>query len=253
MSLTAIIIGLITGFVSAFFGIGGSSIDTPILRTFLHLPPYIALGSPLPTALITVFIALATYWKKHLVDYRVFVWSVVGGMPGIIFGSFISQKFSGKSLMLITSLVLFFVGLNFILKKFKKQEKSNGFKKKKMVSALHIGGIALFVSILAGMLAIGGGLLFIPIYVLLFRMDIKEAIATSLLVIAVLILPACAIHYSLGHIDLGISLALAIGVAPAAYVGAKTDLRTDSKTVQLLFGLMLIVFSIYFFISQVTE
>lgn len=255
MSLVAIIIGCVTGFVSAFFGIGGSSIDTPILRMFLHLPPYIALGSPLPTALLTVCIALATYWKKHLVNYRIFVWSIVGGMPGIICGSFLSQKIGGQSLMILTALVLFFVGANFVLKEFRerKKPKTKSLEKKNHIPAWHIFGVAFFASVFSGLLAIGGGLFLIPIYVLCFQLDIKEAIATSLLVIAALILPACIIHYHLGHIDLGISLAMSIGVVPAAYLGAKLDIKTESKTIQLLFGMLLIVFSIYFLISQIID
>ncbi|TSA12811.1 MAG: hypothetical protein D4R73_01880 [Deltaproteobacteria bacterium] len=51
MNFEAIIIGCITGFLSAFFGIGGSSVDTPVLRTFLDLPPLVALGTPLPRRL----------------------------------------------------------------------------------------------------------------------------------------------------------------------------------------------------------
>jgi uncharacterized membrane protein YfcA len=63
-------------------------------------------------------------------------------------------------------------------------------------------------------------------------------------------IPACIIHYRLGHIDLGISGAMSIGVIPMAYVGAKLNLETKSNTIQLLFGSMLILFSIYFFVSQ---
>jgi hypothetical protein len=250
MSFEAIIIGCVTGFVSAFFGIGGSSIDTPLLRTFLHLPPYIALGSPLPTALLTVAIALATYWKKHLVDSRVFIWSVAGGLPGIVFGAYLSQKFSGQFLMLLTALVLFSVGADFISKKFIRRKKIAETGEQKNVPAPLIVIVAFLASILSGILAIGGGLFFIPIYVLLFGMDIKKAIVTSLSVIAVIILPSCLIHAYLGHIDFGIAAALSIGVIPAAYLGAKLDMGTDAKTIQSLFGLLLVLFSIYFFISQ---
>ena len=82
MNLEAIIIGSITGFISAFFGIGGSSIDTPLLRTFLHLPPYVALGTPLPLTVVTAVIASLTYKREHLVNYRTAVYSLIGGVPG---------------------------------------------------------------------------------------------------------------------------------------------------------------------------
>jgi uncharacterized membrane protein YfcA len=58
------------------------------------------------------------------------------------------------------------------------------------------------------------------------------------------------IHYHLGHIDLVTSAALGIGVAPMAYLGARMDIKTKSKTIMLLFGILLIAFSTYFFISQ---
>ncbi len=250
MSIGAIIIGLATGFISAFFGIGGSSIDTPLLRVFLHVPQYIALASPLPTALLTIIIAFAVYRKEHLVNYRIFKWSLVGGVPGIIVGSYLSERFSGLFLMLFSALVLFFVGVNFIYKKFHNNRFNKNGRKQKPANAGYVTIIAFIASGISGILANGGGLLLIPAYVLLFRMKIKEAIATSLLAVSVLFIPACLIHYRLGHIDLGISAAMALGVIPMAYIGAKTNLETKSNTIQFLFGLMLIIFSVYFFISQ---
>jgi len=252
MTIGAVIIGLITGFISAFFGIGGSSIDTPLLRIFLHVPQYVALGSPLPTALLAIIIALSVYWKEHLVDKRILKWSLLGGVPGIIFGSYLSGKFSGLALMLFSALVLFFVGVNFIYKRFHSNQINKNYQEEKPVDAVYILLVAFVASSISGILANGGGLLLIPAYVLLFRMKIKEAIATSLVTVSVMFIPACIIHYQLGHIDLGISAAMAIGVVPMAYIGARTNLETKSNIIQLLFGIMLVIFSVYFFISQLS-
>jgi uncharacterized membrane protein YfcA len=43
---------------------------------------------------------------------------------------------------------------------------------------------------------------------------------------------------------------MGIGVVPMAYMGARMDIKTKSKTIRLLFGTLLVSFSIYFFISQ---
>ena len=56
----------------AFFGIGGSSIDTPLLRVFLHVPQHIALASPLPTALLTIAIAFAVLITVKLLEQKKF-------------------------------------------------------------------------------------------------------------------------------------------------------------------------------------
>lgn len=251
MDIQLAIVGLLTGFVSAFFGIGGSSIDTPVLREFLGFPPYLALGTPLPTAFLTIAIALLAYWKSRLVNARIFRWSVLGGLPGIVIGSLLSGRLSGRNLMLLTAFVLFFVGLSFVLKSIRERKHPKAGRSAKSIPPTPIILVSGLAGLASGILANGGGLFLIPAYVIFFRLDIKEAIATSLSVVAVMILPSCLIHYSLGHIDLRSSLMMGLGVLPAAYVGAKLDIRTKSKTVQALFGLVLISFSAYFFVSQI--
>ncbi len=251
MTVEAIIIGCITGFISAFFGIGGSSIDTPLLRIFLDLPPYIALGTPLPVSVLTILIALGVYWKNHLINLHVFTYSILGGLPCIMIGSYVSRYFSGRFLMLLTAIVLFFIGWNFIRDSIHEKKKASLQKRQNMIPALYIFGVSSIIGIISGILANGGGLFFIAAFVMLFDMRIKEAIATSLLTIAVLIIPSCIIHYQLGHIDLGISAAMGIGVVPMAYIGAKVDMRTKSSMVKILFGVLLIFFSLYFFIFQI--
>ncbi|NTU66535.1 MAG: sulfite exporter TauE/SafE family protein [Candidatus Moranbacteria bacterium] len=254
MTLGLIAIGAITGFISAFFGIGGSSIDTPLLREFLHFPPYLALGTPLPTAFLTVTIALAAYWKMHLVNRKLFIYSIIGGTPGILAGSLSSGLFSGKTLMLLTAVVLFSVGISFITKSIHERKRSEYRKSgidKNILRGGKIAAVSGLAGFLSGVLANGGGLFLIPAYVIFFKINIKEAIATSLSVVAVTILPSCLIHYSLGHIDLAGSAAMGIGVVPMAYIGAKMDIRTKSSVIQALFGAMLIIFSVYFFFSQI--
>lgn len=250
MDVSAIIIGGITGFISAFFGIGGSSIDTPLLRTFLDFPPYLALGTPLPLTIITVASAFFVYSRKHLVNFRVVGYSLLGGIPAIIAGSYLSSHIPGKFLMLLTAIVLFLVGIDFIYKRFSEEKNKKPALEKSFPSPYYITGVAVLIGTLSGVLANGGGIFFVPAYMMLFGMKMKESIATSLLTVAAMAVPASIVHYDLGHIDLMTSAALGIGIIPMAYMGAKMDVHTDSKTVQFLFGLLLLVFSIYFFISQ---
>jgi uncharacterized membrane protein YfcA len=245
----AAIIGCLTGFISAFFGIGGSSIDTPLLMLFLDLPPYSALGTPLPLTLLTAAIASFAYRKEHLVNFRIAKYSLVGGVPGIVAGSYLTTYLSGKFLMLFTGVILFFMGIDFfynnvIEKIFHKKDGPSSPPVYAIIS------VAAVIGLLSGVLANGGGIFFVPAYIVLFRLRMKEAIATSLLTVAVMSVPGMLIHYHLGHIDLEISAAIGIGVAPMAYIGAKLDIKTPSKTIKLLFGTLLVTFSIYFLISQ---
>src|SRR4030042_184311 len=249
MDFKVVILGCVTGFISAFFGIGGSSIDTPLLRTFLDLPPYIALGTPMPLTLLTATIASFAYKREHLVNFRIALYSLIGGGPGIVAGSYFTAYLSGKFLMLLTAAILFFMGIDF----FYNNVIEKIFCTEKICSsppAYSIISVATVSGLLSGVLANGGGIFFVPAYVVLFRMKIKEAIATSLLTVAVMSIPGSIIHYHLGHIDPATTAALGIGVAPMAYLGARMDIKTKSKTIMLLFGILLIAFSTYFFITK---
>jgi hypothetical protein len=245
----AAIIGCLTGFISAFFGIGGSSIDTPLLKLFLDLPPHVALGTPLPLTLLTATIASLAYKRENLVNFRIASYSVVGGVPGIVAGSFITTYLSGKFLMLFTAVILLLMGIDFfcnnVIEKLLRRENMSSSPPVYIIICVATG-----IGLLSGILANGGGIFFVPTYVVLFRMKMKEAIATSLLTVAVMSVPGMFIHYYLGHIDLKVTAAIGVGVAPMAYIGAKMDIKTESKTIKLLFGTLLITFSIYFLISQ---
>jgi uncharacterized membrane protein YfcA len=250
MNIQAIIIGCVTGFLSAFFGIGGSSVDTPVLRTFLDLPPLVALGTPLPLTVLTASIASFAYKREHLVNFRIALYSLLAGVPGMVLGSYLTAFLSGKSLMLLTAVVLFLIGIDFIVKNI--TEKTFAIRKPfSPPPVYYIVAVAAAIGILSGVLANGGGIFLVPAYVVFFRLEIKEAIATSLLTVIVMAIPGSVIHYHLGHIDLATTASMTIGVIPMAYIGAKLDIRTKSTTVMLLYGIVMAAFSVYFFISQV--
>ena len=249
MSLMAILIGCLTGFVSAFFGIGGSSIDTPLIRTFLGLPPLEALGTPLPLTLLTATIALFAYRKLHLVDFRLVVFSISAAVPGMVIGALLTQYVSGKFLMLLTASVLFLVGVDFIIKDITVGSFA-GHRAKPRPPAWQILAVSVAIGFFSGLLANGGGIFFVPAFVVFFGLRIKEAIATSLVVVAVVALPGSIIHFALGHVNIPVMASMGIGVIPLAYLGARLDIRSRSRTIMLLYGVVMTAFAVYFFVSQ---
>lgn len=251
MSLLAALIGCLTGFVSAFFGIGGSSIDTPLLRLFLGMPPLEALATPLPLTVLTASIAFLTYRKEGLVIWRLAGWSLAGAAPGMVIGSLLTRWIPGRELMLLTAVVLFLVGVDFIVKDLTEKTFARRGAPRERPASLMIAALTFPIGILSGMLANGGGIFLIPLFVIVFGLGFKHAAATSLAVVAVLALPGSAVHIALGHVDFAVMGALAIGIIPMAWLGARADIRTRSRTVMLLYGLVTAGFAVYFFFSQI--
>jgi hypothetical protein len=105
--------------------------------------------------------------------------------------------------------------------------------------------VGLGVGFLAGLLANTGGVLYAPLFIKWARMEVKRALATSLLVSAVLAVPGTLAHAALGHIDWALVLALSIGSIPSAYLGASLAIRLRSLTLLRIYGAALTVFGIY--------
>ena len=75
-----------------------------------------------------------------------------------------------------------------------------------------------------------------PLYVSVLRLPIKRAFATSLVVAAVLTVPATIVHASLGHVDWGLTLLLGVTAAPLAYLGGRVALASPSAALERVYG-----------------
>jgi len=110
-----------------------------------------------------------------------------------------------------------------------------------------IGAGAGFVS---GLLGIGGGIVIVPLLAGWLGMPLKRALGTSLLTISVLVIPGSIVHAALGHIDLGICLALAAGAVPGARIGAALALGARERTLRVVVGSGLLAVAIAYAIDQ---
>jgi uncharacterized membrane protein YfcA len=113
-----------------------------------------------------------------------------------------------------------------------------------------VGG---FVGLISGVLANGGGMLFVPIFARVLGMPIKKAFASSLVVVALMALPGSITHFLLGHIDIRLMLLLSVGVLPMAYIGAKVAIHSKPEWLERSYGIMMILFATYFFVAELNQ
>ena len=100
---------------------------------------------------------------------------------------------------------------------------------------------------LSGLLGIGGGVIMVPAFVQLARMEVKSAVATSLVCVGAFAIPGTITHALLGHIDWRVAIALIIGVIPGARIGAAIAIRSTDRrlrvTVASFLGLTAILYA----------
>lgn len=248
------VVGLAIGILSGLFGVGGSSISTPVLRLALEVPPLIALATPLPVTIPTAISGGLTYYRRGLADLRVAAMVTAAGIPSVIAGAVATAFISGHSLMVLTGVVVLGIGMRLAWSAITIPPTGREARRvPKRYTALASALIGLVVGFFSGLLANGGGFLLVPAFIFLLGMSMHEAAGTSLICVAGFAIPGSLTHWFLGHIDLILMLSLGIAVIPAAYVGARLALSLGTVRVQLLYGLFLVVFAIYFLYSEVMQ
>jgi uncharacterized membrane protein YfcA len=229
--------GAAIGTLTGFFGVGGSSIATPLF-SILGVPGLLAIASPLPATIPSALAAAAPYIRNRTARPKAAGWSLVGGVPAAVGGALLSRVVGGPKLLLASGVVLVIVGLR-VVRPIEEASRRAGTARRKNRSFLVAAsaGVGLFT----GLLANGGGFLLVPMYLLVFGLDMLEAAGTSLLVIAVLTIPTMATHWALGHIDWAVAGAFALGAVPTSAISGRMAQRVTGGATRRAFGWFLMI------------
>lgn len=186
----AILIGLILGLI----GGGGSILTVPIFVYLLGIDPVYATAYSLFVVGVTSGVGAIRFSMKSLVDYKTGIvfaipalFSVyitrkflVPAIPETIFniGDFVLSKDVG--IMIFFALVMLIASISMI--RGRKEQQNSSSKPKLNIPIILIEGVV--VGIVTGLVGAGGGFLIIPALVLLAKLPMKTAVATSLLIIS---------------------------------------------------------------------
>jgi uncharacterized membrane protein YfcA len=106
-------------------------------------------------------------------------------------------------------------------------------------------GIGAAAGLLSGLLGVGGGIVIVPMLVLLAGFSQHHAHATSLLAV-IPIATVGAITYGVeGEVDLAIAALLATGALVGAPLGARWMAEIREGTLTLIFGCLLLAIGIF--------
>lgn len=190
--LASILIGISLGLI----GGGGSILTVPVLVYLFKSDPVAATAYSLFIVGATSVIGSFSYFKKGLVNVKT---AIVFGIPSIIAVYFsraivvpaipdeiwVIQNFVlTKSIFLMLLFAILMIGASYsMIKKDKIVEANEANEKQKFNYPLILieGGI---VGMLTGLVGAGGGFLIIPALVVLSKLPMKEAVGTSLVIIA---------------------------------------------------------------------
>lgn len=94
------LIGFFIAVVIALTGVGAGTITAPILILMLHVPGGIAVGTALGYATIVKLIIAPVQVFRKQVNYKVFGYMLLGGVPGVLIGSLLFKHFAPNQAVL---------------------------------------------------------------------------------------------------------------------------------------------------------
>lgn len=242
-----VLAGVGVGLCMGLFGVGGSSVATPVLA-LLGAPGLAAVASPLPATIPSAAVGSVPYLRAGEARPRAAAWSVLGGVPGTIAGALLSHLAGGPVLLIASGIVLIVVGLR-VVRPIGEAAREAGTERRHH-RLLLVAATAL-VGVFTGLLANGGAFLLVPMYLLIFGLAMREAAGTSLLVVTVLAIPTLAAHWALGHIDWVLAGEFAAGLLPGSAAGSRLAHHVQGTVIRRVFGWFLAAFGLAFTIYRI--
>ena len=177
----AALIGLSLGML----GGGGSILTVPVFVYVLGYDPKLAIAMSLPVVGATSLVGAVSHWKAGNADIKVAALFGVIAMGAAFVGARLAVFLSGKLQLAVLAMVMLVAAL--LMFRNASGQRGKPAPSHDLAQPMSLGllvPVALAVGLLTGLIGIGGGFLVVPALVLLARVPMKQAVGTSLLVIA---------------------------------------------------------------------
>jgi uncharacterized membrane protein YfcA len=186
MAALGLALAALVGLSLGLLGGGGSILTVPIFVYVLEFEAKQAIAMSLVVVGATSLIGTAGHWRAGHVNLRIAL--VFGGvaMAGTYLGARLAVFFTGAAQLALFAVVMLLAAFFMLRDSRPRAEPSHdttGAARTRMpLGWIVLEGVA--VGVLTGLVGVGGGFLIVPALVILGRVPMKEAVGTSLLVIA---------------------------------------------------------------------
>lgn len=237
--------GLISGILAGFLGIGGGTVLVPLLVALENTPVQAVATSSL-AIVITAISGSIQNWRMGYFDLKRVA---LLGFPALVttqIGVYLANHIYSSILLIAFGVLLLFNIYLFELRKhlINKKEQTQQQKINPTIARIITGGVA---GILAGLFGVGGGIIMVPLQILLLGEPIKVAIQTSLGVIIITAI-AAAIGHSLSNNILFIEgIILGCGGLLGAQISTRYLPKLPDRVINIAFRSLLAILAIYVF------
>ncbi len=257
--------GVLAGAISVMFGVGGAIVTTPLLNAALGVPYSLAVGSSLGFTLGTS----AGGWARHLRMGNVAGRTLLALAVGAIGGSFLGKtthhwlrdclgggRFTlvmhGLFVVLLTAVAYLVwrrpggsTGGRAILQRLPLPPRVSLDGGPDRFSLAGVLAAGLAAGVISGLMGVGGGVLLVPVMLVLIGMEMHRAVGTSLGVILVTSVAGVVLYGLEGEASLWIIMPLLVGSSVGVQLGAILCQKLRGATLRRCFALLALGLALY--------
>lgn len=241
--LVTILIGLVLclaiGVSLGLLGGGGSILTVPVLHYVFGMETHEAVATSLFVVGATSSVALISYARKGFVQWRAGSVFGVASMASAFGGAQIGARLPGNVLMASLAFVMVAAGVTMLLR-----ARSAGITPQHAANVGRMVLVGIGVGLLTGILGAGGGFIIVPALALVGGLSMRNAVGTSLFVIALNAFAGLAGVLAHAHLDLRASLAVTGLAIAGSFFGVRIGSRMSLSTLQRSFAWLVIVVAV---------
>jgi len=243
----AALIGLSLGLM----GGGGSILTVPIFVYVLAFDPKLAIAMSLPVVGVTSLVGAIGHWRAGNVNLKTAALFGIVAMAAAYAGARLAVLLSGAVQLSLLAVIMVAAAISmFINARRAPSGRAPGSGGERTASLQLLLAVALCVGLVTGVVGIGGGFLIVPALVLLGGISMKQAVGTSLLVIAM----NCASGFAgyIGRVDipwmfvLGFTAIAVLGIL----VGTHLVRYVSQRALKQAFSVFLIVMGTFILVQN---
>lgn len=257
MTFAALVaMAIFAGIAGSMVGVGGGIVVVPILTLVFDVPMKVAIATSLVSVIATSTAAQTVFVTKGMTNIRLGMALEVMTTLGAIAGGLTAVLISGRILQGVFAVVLVYVACAMSRRAADVEPRPTGVLEASYsdpstgrdvaygVRHLKLGaGLSFFAGNVSGLIGLGGGAFKVPIMNVVMGMPLKATIATSNLMIGVTASTGAVIFYGRGFVDARYAVPTALGILAGARLGPHLAVRLRSRTLNVVFQVLLIVFA----------
>ncbi len=261
-------LGLVVGVLTGLFGVGGAFLIVPLLNILLGIDYPIAVGSSLSYTVGTSATGVVRHMRLRNVELKTMLILAGGAVCGTVLGTMLHVHLDNTlspdspesfAMVMDGTFVLVLLAAAYLVFK----DTATPVHGKALLQRVRLGprvdlphagleGVDLFglclvglaVGVFKGMLGIGGGVLFMPVLLVVVGLRIHQAVGTSLGVVLFSSIAGTVKHGLAGNVNLYVAMTLLVGSVVGVQIGAHLTQKLHGAKLRRYFVLLVLAVAV---------